>query len=128
MQSLFQAGTTSSGADSPFGVLGAVLRSVAPELLDCPEVISQMMAYLGLNESAMKSRPSSRQLLTLLKQHLKPPIKDKGDHLLIALDGMKAIMQENGLHSAQALDEFMARKKREFGELMFSSHDEVTNL
>lgn len=120
-QSLSHAGITGSGAGTPLRVLSAVLRSVAPELLDCPEVINQIATYLGFQPQKTNERLYAGKMQQLLEQHLHPPVNEKAHNLMITLDGMKTAMQEYGLHSGQELDAFTAYKKEEFGSFIFNA-------
>ncbi len=99
-----------SAAGTPFRTLTAVLSSIAPELLDHPEVIAQIKDYLG----RLSSQPSDHTLRQLLLPYLSDPKKEKVSHLMTALDGMRILRQDYGLDDAQQMDAFFEFKKAQF--------------
>ncbi|MBP8240384.1 MAG: hypothetical protein KAX50_10500 [Saprospiraceae bacterium] len=114
-------GIPGSAAGTPFRTLTAVLRSIASELLDYPDVIAQIEAFLGVFSPQAPTAPSDRMLRQLLLQHLRDSQKEKLSTLMTILSGMKTLKQEYGLDGAQQMDSYMVDHKTRFEDLFSGS-------
>jgi hypothetical protein len=110
----FAGGIPGSAAGTPFRTLTAVLRSIVPELLNYPEVIAQIKAYIGLPTPGVPVIPTDRALLHVLQLSLPDLQKENIHHLMTILQGMKAVQQAYGLDGAQQMDAYMSEHKARF--------------